>query len=115
VVSNNDRIEARLQELRDMAADFASAYAQRTHLDEMKKSKLAILMKQAEIEGHKTTAAQEREARAHPEYLQLLEGLKIATEQSEHLRWQLEVAKLGVGVWQTMNANERAERRAYGA
>ena len=72
------------------------------------------MMKLAELEGHKTTAAQEREARAHPEYLALLEGLKVATEQSEKLRWQLEVAKLGVGVWQTLNANERAERRAYG-
>lgn len=111
----NERIEARLQELRDMADKFASAYAERSHLEEMKKSKLAILMKQAEVDGHKTTAAQEREARAHSEYIALLEGLKVATEQSEKLRWQLEVAKLGVGVWQTLNANERAERRAYGA
>lgn len=110
----NDRIEARLQELRDMATGFAAAYADRCHLEEMKKSKLAILMKEAEVEGHKTTAAQEREARAHPDYIALLEGLKVATEQSEKLRWQLEVAKLGVGVWQTLNANERAERRAYG-
>jgi len=98
-----------------MADKFSTAYAERCHLEEMKKSKLAILMKQAEVEGHKTTAAQEREARAHGEYIALLEGLKVATEQSEKLRWQLEVAKLGVGVWQTLNANERAERRAYGA
>lgn len=111
----NEKIEARLQELRSMADEFAKAYADRCHLEEMKKSKLAILMKQAEVEGHKTTAAQEREARAHAEYIALLEGLKVATENSERLRWQLEVAKLGVGVWQTLNANERAERRAYGA
>jgi hypothetical protein len=111
----SERIEARLQELRSMADEFAKAYADRSHLEEMKKSKLAILMKQAEVEGHKTTAAQEREARAHSEYIALLEGLKVATENSERLRWQLEVSKLGVGVWQTMRADERAERRAYGA
>ena len=111
----NDRIEARLQELRDMADQFAKAYSERTYIEEMKKSKIAILMKQAEVEGHKTTAAQEREARAHPEYIALLDGLKVATEQSEKLRWQLEVAKLGVGVWQTLSANERAERKAYGS
>lgn len=111
----NERIEARLHELRTMSESFAKAYAERTHLEEMKKSTLAILMKAAELEGHKTTAAQEREARAHPEYLALLNGLRVATEESERLRWQLEVAKLGVGVWQTLNANERAERRAYGA
>lgn len=111
----SDRIEARLHELRQMSEGFAKAYAERCHLEEMKKSKLAMLMKVAEAEGHKTTAAQEREARAHADYLALLDGLRVATEESERLRWQLEVAKLSVGVWQTLNANERAERRAYGA
>jgi hypothetical protein len=111
----DNRIEQRLGELRGMAADFAPAFANRTYLEEFKKSKLAQLMKQAELEGHKTTAAQEREARAHPEYIQLLEGLKEATEKSERLRWQLEVAKLGVAVWQTQQANERIERKAYAA
>ncbi len=110
----SDRIEARLHELRQMSSEFATAYADRTHLEEMKKSKLAVLMKQAEIEGHKTTAAQEREARAHPEYVALLEGLKVATEQSERLRWQLEIAKLAVGVWQTQRATERMEMQVYG-
>jgi hypothetical protein len=111
----SERIETRLVELRQMATEFAAAYATRVHLDEMKKSKLAILMKHAEVEGHKTTAAQEREARAHADYLALLDGLRVATEESERLRWQLEVAKLGVAVWQTQQANERLERKAYGA
>lgn len=111
----SERIEARLQELRSMADEFAKAYAERVHLEEFRKSRLAILMKQAEVEGHKTTAAQEREARAHAEYIALLEGLKVATENSERLRWQLEVAKLGVACWQTQQANERVERRSYGA
>lgn len=110
----NERIEARLQELRDMADQFAKAYSERTYIEEMRKSKIAILMKQAEVEGHKTTAAQEREARAHPEYLALLEGLKVATEESEKLRWQLEVAKMRIAVWQSLQANERAERKVYG-
>lgn len=111
----SEKAEARLAELRGMAEDFAPAYAERIHLEEFKKSKLAQLMKQAELDGHKTTAAQEREARAHPDYIALLEGLKVATERSERLRWQLEVAKLGVAVWQTQQANERIERKAYGA
>jgi hypothetical protein len=111
----SERAEQRLAELRQMSEEFAKAYAERNYLEEMKKSKLAILMKRAEVEGHKTAAAQEREARADAEYLVLLEGLKIATEISEKLRWHLEVAKLGVAVWQTQQANERAERRGYGA
>jgi hypothetical protein len=94
---------------------FAKAYAERMYLEEFKKSKLALLMKDAEMRGFSSAAAQEREARAHEEYLDLLIDLKTATEESEKLRWHLEVAKLGVAVWQTQNANERAERRAYGA
>lgn len=110
----SEKIEARLNELRAIAEQFSTAYADRIYIEEMRKSKLAILMKQAETEGHKTTAAQEREARAHPEYLSLLEGLKAATELSEKLRWQLEVAKLGVGIWQTQRATERIEMQMYG-
>lgn len=110
----NEKIEARMHELREMAEQFAAAYADRTYIEEMRKSKLAILMKQAEVDGHKTTAAQEREARAHPEYLSLLEGLKAATELSEKLRWHLEIAKLGVGIWQTQRATERIEMQLYG-
>lgn len=112
---SDERAEKRLAELRTMAADYAAAYAERNYLEEFKKSKLAMLMKQAEVDGHKTAAAQEREARSDPEYIKLLENLRTATETSEQTRWHLEIAKLGVAVWQTQNANERAERRAYGA
>lgn len=112
---SNDRIEARLGELRQMSGEFATAYAERTYLEEFRKSKLAMLMKEAELAGYSSAAAQEREARASKEYIDLLQGLKVATEESERLRWQLEVAKLGVAVWQTTQANERMERKAYGA
>jgi hypothetical protein len=71
-------------------------------------------MKKAEEDGHKTTAAQEREARASEAYIEHLEGLRVAIEQSERLRWELEVAKLGIAVWQTLRADERMEKRAYG-
>jgi hypothetical protein len=111
----SDRAEQRLAELRQMSEEYAKAYSERNYLEEFRKSKMAMLMKQAEIDGHKTAAAQEREARADPEYIALLLNLKTATEASERLRWHLEVAKLAVAVWQTQNANERAERRAYGA
>lgn len=111
----SDKAEARLAELRQMSEEFATAYSERMYLEEFKKSKLAILMKDAEARGFTSAAAQEREARAHEEYLDLLVDLRTATENSERLRWHLEVAKLGVAVWQTENANQRAERRAYGA
>lgn len=111
----SEKAEARLAELRSMSEEYATAYAERNYLEEYKKSKLAMLMKEFEGKGYSSAAAQEREARACEEYVVLLKDLRTATEQSEKLRWHLEVAKLGVAVWQTQNANERAERRAYGA
>lgn len=113
--AQTERAENSITEMRTKSVEYAKAYADRSYLEEFKKSKLAMLMKQAEADGYKTVAAQEREALAHPEYIALLNNLKTATEISEKLRWEMEVAKLGVGVWQTINANERAERRAYGA
>lgn len=109
-----DSIETLLTRMRDKSSDFADAFAERSYLEEFKKSKLAILMKDAEKDGHKTTAAQEREARANKEYLTVLDGLKEATAKSEKLRWELEIAKLAIGTWQTKQANQRVERKAYG-
>ena len=110
----NDAIETRLDELRKLAKEFAEAQAQRDYLDEFKKSKLSMLMKRFESD-YPTAAAQEREARAHQEYIDLLTGLKAATERAEFARWSLKIAEMGAGLWQTKQANMRAERRAYGA
>lgn len=100
-------------QLREKSEEFAAAFAARTYLDNYSKSLLAILMQKAEAAGHKTTAAQEREARAARDYIDHLEAHRIAVEQSEKLRWELEVAKMGIAVWQTQSANERLERKSY--
>ena len=94
---------------------YAKAFARAAALEEGKKSRLAVLMKKHEQLGHKTTAAQEREARADPEYQALIEALESAIEERERYRWTLELAKLSIGLYQTMQANQRQERRAYGA
>lgn len=110
----SETIERRLQELRELAGKYAKAEATRCHLEEFKKSKLAILMKAAERDGYQTAAAQEREARAHPQYIELLDGLKAATEQAEEARWLLKIAETGASLYQTQQANKRAEIKAYG-
>lgn len=108
-----DAIEKRMHELRLQAAEYASAAAERTYLEEYKKSHLAILMKRYEHE-YPAVAAQEREARADREYLTTLSGLKAATEKAERLGWELRIAMKGADLWQTQQANERVERRGYG-
>ena len=108
-------VEQRMSELRQSAQKYAEAKANVEYISEYKKTKLAILMKAAEVEGFKTATMQEREARAHESYIQLLDGLKAATEEAERLRWDLEMAKIGFEVWRTKQANERMERKGYGA
>lgn len=88
---------------------FAKAKAERVYLEEYRKSLKAILMKRT-IET--SVAAQEREAYSDPEYLQLLQGIKEATEVEEKLRWDLIGAQARVEIWRTEQANNRAEGKA---
>ena len=97
--------------IRDNAAAYAKAKADRIFLEEFRKSKKSLLMRQAELNGHKTAATQEREAYADPEYIQLLEGLREATEAEEALRWKIEGAKLKIAVFQTLEATKRMEAK----
>ena len=111
----DETIERQMIELRKIGPEYAKAYAQKEYLEEFKRSKIAILCKQAEQNGHSSYAAQEREARAHPDYLHLLEGLRDATERAESLRWQLEAAKIATEVWRSVESSRRAEKQGYRA
>ena len=91
------------------AQHFAEAKAQRIYLEEFRKSKKALLMKQS---GQDTIGAQERDAYADPEYRELLEGLRAAVEIEEKLRWDLIAAQARVEVWRTEQASARAEGKA---
>ena len=88
------------------ARQFADAKAQRVFLEEFRKSKKALLMKQS-IEG--ALGAQERDAYAHAEYVELLKGLKEAVAIEEKLRWDLIAAQARVDIWRTEQANLRLE------
>ena len=109
----DDKLEARLQELRDQAGAFAAAESERIYLNHFRKAKLAMLMKDREVAGITTVAAQERDARAHPEYLELLIGLREATKIAEENRWLLNIAMRGSSLYQTQQATIRAEMQAY--
>lgn len=90
---------------------YAKAKATRVYLEEFRKSKKALLM-QTSLETAVT--AQERDAYAHAEYLQLLAGLREAVEQEESLRWKLIAAQAKIEVWRTESVNARAIDRAIG-
>ena len=110
----DDRVEARLHELREQAKVYAKAEADRVYLEHYRHSKLAILMKEVqEKTGLTTVAAQEREARSDPEYIKLLEGLREATEIAEREGWLLRIAMRGSSMYQTEQATRRAELQGY--
>ena len=91
------------------AALFAKAKAERTYIEEYRKSLKSILMKRS---METAIGAQERDAYAHPEYVQLLDGLKEAVLIEERLKLDITAATLRVEIWRTEQANNRAEGTA---
>lgn len=87
----------------------AKAKAERIYLEEYRKSLKAILMKKS---GEQTSAAQEREAYSHPDYRELLNGLKEAVELEEEIRWGLVAAQARIEVWRSLEATNRIEGKS---
>ena len=104
--------EEHAQAIRDLAAGYGEAKAQRVFLDEFKKSKKAMLMKTAMEKGCKSAAAAEIEAYADVEYIEFLKGLRVAVEKAEALRWGLVSAQARVEVWRSMEASNRVMDKA---
>lgn len=100
-----------LDYLRDNAPAYAKAKSERIYLEEYRKTKKALCMREAELEGHKTAATQEREAYAHPEYLVVLEGLKAAVEEEEKFRWLIVAAQARIEVWRSLESSRRIEAK----
>lgn len=88
---------------------FAKAKGERIYMEEFRKSKKALLMKS--FEGQ-SIAAQERDAYAHPDYIALLDGLRLAVEAEEAARWMLIAAQARVEVWRSQEASARGQDRA---
>lgn len=97
--------------IRDNAQQYAQAKANRVYLEEFRKSKKSLLMKQAEANGHNAVSAQEREAYADVGYIQHLEGLKEAVANEEQLRWMMIAAQAKIEVWRTLESTRRIEAK----
>jgi uncharacterized protein (UPF0179 family) len=92
----------------DAAEEAASAKANVAYLEHFLKSKKAILCTEFRSNNSKATVAQcEDYAYSHPEYIELLDGLKVAIESHEKLRYQIESARMKASIWQTQSANQR--------
>jgi hypothetical protein len=105
----SETAEARFSELEAISEEYAQAQALAEHLGEFRKSKKALLMKEAEVSGRASAALQERDAYAHPDYIELLKGLQAATERALSLKWRLEITRMKFEWARTKAANRRAE------
>lgn len=104
-----DASEKRFAELEALAAEYAKAQAEADALAEFRKSKKALLMQMAEQLGKTSAVIQERDAYAHPDYLELLDGIKAATEKALGLKWKLRTFEMRFDYWRTKQATARAE------
>ena len=91
------------------SAILGKASADRSYLEAFLKSKMALLMKES---TESSFAGKEMDAKAHPDYIALLHGIKVAQEQEVTLKWQLESAKITVEIYRTESANNRAIDKA---
>lgn len=109
----NFKEESTLHELREVSKEYAEAEAERQYLMEFRKAKKAILMGEAErTNPSMPIGKQERYAYAHPEYIELLEGLKVAIERAIFLKHRIQVITMRFEQWRSIKATERAEWNA---
>jgi hypothetical protein len=111
----DEMIERPLTYIRDHARPYAEAKASRVYLEQFRKSKKALLMIEAEQKSVKTIAEREAYAYAHNDYLALLDGLRVAVAEEERLKMQITAAQLRIELYRTEQANQRIERKGYGA
>ena len=86
------------------APKYAEAKSQRVYLENFLKVKKAQLMQDCKNEP---VSRAESYALAHPDYLVIVEGIKVAMLDEEKLKWFLEGAKLRADIWRTTEASNR--------
>jgi hypothetical protein len=104
--------------IRGAVKEFSEANAKAKYLEHYRKSKLAMLMAEAEAKDpdrYKSAASQDAYSRRHPEYIELLNGYRQAVETQEYRRWQLKIREMRFEEWRTEQANQRNEIKRYGA
>jgi hypothetical protein len=86
----------------------AQAKAETYQLQEFKKTQRALLYSKA---VGKTVADRDNWVSIQPEVTKSIDGIAVAIEREERLRWELKVAELHIEVWRTEQANRRLESK----
>ena len=105
----SDNPHRAIEFLIETAPLYAKAKSDRMFLEEFRKSRKAQLMSQA---GTEVLGKQETYAYAHPDYIQILEGIREAVEREERFRWLMTAAQARIEVWRTEQYSARMEIKA---
>ena len=90
------------------AEAYAQAKATRIFIESYLKYVKADLMNQSDASS---LGAKEQYAYSHEEYRIQLEGMEVAIEQEEKLKYLMDAAKMKVEVWKTQEYTKRTEMR----
>ena len=104
-----EHLEAALNFMKTSAAAYGAAKASRIYLQEFRKSLKARLYNNA---PGTTVADRENWAYAHKEYVENLEGIRVAVAEEEELRWKLTAAQVQCELYRTQQASARAMDRS---
>jgi len=100
----------RIAQLHDLGRKYAKAKAEHSYLKDFRKSKLAMLKTKYSLANPEWANVKcDDAARADKEYLEILEGRKVAEEIAEAAYWELKTSHAGINIWQTQRADERAD------
>ena len=97
-----------LKRIDALAPEYAKAKADSYQLQEFKKTQRAMLYGQA---VGKTVADKEHWVSVRPEVTKTINGIAVAIEREEKLRWELKRCELEIDIWRTEQATRRAETK----
>lgn len=97
-------VEDYLEKIEETAPKYAKAKAETYQLTEFKKTQRSLLYATA---VGKTVADKENWVSIQPQVAKTIEGVAVAIENEERLRWELKSLELRIEVWRTEQANRR--------
>jgi hypothetical protein len=97
--------EKALDNILNHADAIAESKARKEYLEEFRKSKKAMLFQNAP-KGRLDDM--ESYAYAHPEYQELLDNLRMASEEYERRRWKMVAWQVTIDAWRTQESSRRA-------
>lgn len=104
----DDLVQELLNDIEERGKEYARARARAAHLSDLKGITEAQLMKMLEAGGLSVVAAQKRDARASPSYLEVVKQLHDAIEDETVCEVKFRNAERAWESWRTLCANERA-------